>query len=53
MTVRVETTGAAGPWFRWAVVGVDDWARLAHAAGFCGVDVHAAGRRWFGEATRP
>ncbi|MGQ0831927.1 MAG: methyltransferase domain-containing protein [Microthrixaceae bacterium] len=53
MTVRVETRDAAGPWFRWAVVGVDDWPRLAREAGFGDAEVHAAGCRWFGEAARP
>lgn len=53
LTVRVEAGGRAGPWFRWAVVGVDAWPSLAVQAGLAPEGFHAVGGRWFGRATRP
>jgi SAM-dependent methyltransferase len=53
-TVRVEhPDGAAGPWFRWARVGADDFAAMAQAAGLVPVGLEVGGDRWFGRAVRP
>lgn len=53
LTVRVEAAGRAGPWFTWAVVGVDAWPSLAVQAGLVPEGFHTAGSRWFGRAARP
>ena len=53
MTVRVESGDESGPWFAWAVVGVDAWADLAQEAGLCSAGFECVGQRWFGEAVRP
>jgi SAM-dependent methyltransferase len=53
LTVRLESTGGAGPWFPWARVGADAVGGLAAAAGLQprGLDVDAG--RWFARAVRP
>lgn len=53
MTVRVEVPGDAGPWFAWAVVGVDGWTALTTEAGLRPDGFATAGARWFGRAVRP
>lgn len=53
MTVRVEVPGDAGPWFAWAVVGVDGWTALTAEAGLWPDGFATAGARWFGRAVRP
>lgn len=53
LTVRVESAAHAGPWFAWAVVGVDGWANLAAEAGLAPSGFETAGHRWFGTAVRP
>ncbi len=53
LTVRVETGAHTGPWFAWAVVGVDGWAAVATAAGLRPDGFDTAGHRWFGRALRP
>ncbi len=45
--VRFEIDGAAGPWFEWAVVGRDDLAPLAGAAGLDVEDLWCDDGRWF------
>nr|WP_196150824.1 methyltransferase domain-containing protein [Nocardia bovistercoris] len=43
--LRVETEDAAGPWFSWSRVGVEQAARLADATGFrVRADVEVSGR---------
>lgn len=53
MTVRVESGRHSGPWFAWAVVGVDGWAAVASEAGLHPDGFETAGTRWFGRAVRP
>jgi SAM-dependent methyltransferase len=53
LTVRVETGGHTGPWFAWAVVGLDGWAEIALGAGLLPDGFDTAGPRWFGRAVRP
>jgi SAM-dependent methyltransferase len=53
LTVRVETGSHAGPWFAWAVVGVDGWASVTQAAGLRADGFYTAGPRWFGRAVCP
>jgi SAM-dependent methyltransferase len=53
LTVRVEVGSDAGPWFAWAVVGVDGWASVAREAGLSAVGFYTAGARWFGRAVCP
>lgn len=53
LQVRVEHEGDAGPWFPWALVGVDAWASIATAAGFTPLGFDTTGGRWFGRAERP
>ena len=43
--VRLESSRAIGPWFRWASVGIDCAARLADDAGFAVAAIHPIGRR--------
>jgi SAM-dependent methyltransferase len=43
--VRLESSRAIGPWFRWASVGVDCVARLAEDVGLAVAGVHPIGRR--------
>jgi SAM-dependent methyltransferase len=43
--VRLESTRAVGPWFRWASVGVDSAAWLADQAGLVLRGFHPAGQR--------
>ena len=43
--VRLESSSAIGPWFRWASVGVDSAARLAAQVGMSVTGVHQAGGR--------
>lgn len=52
LTVRVESGDHAGPWFAWAVVGVDGWAELAAEARLAPTAFDTAGARWFGRAVR-
>lgn len=52
LTVRVESGAHAGPWFAWAVVGVDGWSPLVAEAGLAISGVETAGHRWFGRAVR-
>lgn len=53
LTVRVEAGSHAGPWFAWAVVGVDGWSSVAEEAGLRADGFDTAGSRWFGRAVRP
>lgn len=53
VTVRIETGEHAGPWFAWAVVGVDGWHGVVEAAGLVPDGFEIAGHRWFGRAVRP
>lgn len=53
LTVRVESGEQSGPWFAWAVVGVDGWSSLVADAGLVATGVETAGQRWFGRAVRP
>lgn len=53
LVVRIESGERAGPWFSWAIVGVDGWAAAAHAAGLTPDGFDTAGGRWFGRAMRP
>jgi SAM-dependent methyltransferase len=52
LTVRVESGDHTGPWFAWAVVGVDGWAQVVGAAGLRPDGFDTAGGRWFGRAVR-
>lgn len=53
LTVRVESGSHTGPWFDWAVVGIDGWASVATTAGLRPDGFDTAGHRWFGRAVRP
>ena len=53
VTVRVESGRTAGPWFPWAIVGIDGWGALAAEAGLRPDGFETAGPRWFGRAFRP
>lgn len=50
--VRLEHGPDAGPWFPWAVVGVDGWPDVAREAGLAPDGMTIAGGRWFGRAVR-
>lgn len=52
LRVRVERGRVVGPWFPWAVVGVDGWSGVALAAGLRPDGFEVAGTRWFGRALR-
>lgn len=52
LTVRIESAGAAGPWFPWARVGVDGFDRLATRAGLTLLDTSSEDGRWFGTAVK-
>ncbi|OHT95473.1 class I SAM-dependent methyltransferase [Mycobacterium syngnathidarum] len=43
--VRLESSGSVGPWFRWAIVGIDHVARLAGDVGLIVTDIHLIGGR--------
>ena len=43
--VRLESTKAVGPWFRWASVGIDSAGRLAEQAGMAVTAIHRVGER--------
>ncbi|HZA11199.1 methyltransferase domain-containing protein [Mycobacterium sp.] len=43
--VRLESSRAIGPWFRWASVGIDCAARLADDVGLTVTDIYPIGRR--------
>lgn len=43
--VRLESSKTIGPWFRWAVVGIDSVPELAADVGLVLSDVHRIGRR--------
>ena len=43
--VRLESSRAIGPWFRWASVGIDCAARLADDVGLAVAGVHPIGGR--------
>ena len=43
--VRLESSRAIGPWFRWASVGIDCAARLADDVGLAVAAIHPIGRR--------
>lgn len=45
--VRLEARGVAGPWFRWAVLGVDGVTGAAAAGGFDVERTWTGGGRWF------
>ena len=49
LRVRVETRGQQGPSFAWSVLGVDDVAATARAAGLAVADIWEGGGRWFSE----
>jgi SAM-dependent methyltransferase len=48
LRVRLEAGGFAGPWFRWAVLGVDGLERAAVAGGFRVARTWKGAGRWFG-----
>src|SRR3954447_10870581 len=50
---RLELSGTAGPWFRWAEVGADAIPQLAAAAGFPAARIETAAdeERWFAIVT--
>lgn len=50
LRVRVEHGPARGPWFRWAVVGADDWGALAAGSGLRPMGLSEIGGRWFARA---
>lgn len=52
MTVRIESGAHAGPWFAWAVVGIDGWHEVVEEAGLVPDGYETLGRRWFGRAMR-
>jgi SAM-dependent methyltransferase len=43
--VRLESASAAGPWFRWASVGLDCAVRLAEEIGLSVKEIHRIGSR--------
>ena len=43
--VRLESSRAIGPWFRWASVGIDCVTRLADDVGLMVADIHPIGGR--------
>lgn len=43
--VRLESSKTIGPWFRWAVVGIDSVPELAAEVGLAFADVHRIGTR--------
>ncbi len=43
--VRLESSKAIGPWFRWASVGIDCAAELAEEAGLALTGIHPIGNR--------
>ncbi len=45
--IRLHRSGRAGDWFGWAVVSVDDIARMARAGGFTVVEHWHEHGRWF------
>ncbi|HEX6470042.1 MAG TPA: SAM-dependent methyltransferase [Streptosporangiaceae bacterium] len=45
--VRLRTGRRAGPWFRWAYVGVDAIEEVAGGAGLAIEEIWTAGGRWF------
>jgi SAM-dependent methyltransferase len=47
LETRVETVDENGPWFPWAIVGIDAVGDLASAAGFSTTEQWEAGGRWF------
>ena len=51
--VRLESTRTIGPWFRWALVGIDSAASLAKDAGLAMSGVHTIGRRVVATLTLP
>lgn len=52
MVVRIESGAHAGPWFAWAVVGVDGWSSVVSEANLTPDGFETAGHRWFGRAVR-
>lgn len=52
VVVRLEADGEAGSWFPWAVVGVDEAAALASAAGLALRGMWKGGQRWFARIDR-
>ncbi|MGH9154730.1 MAG: class I SAM-dependent methyltransferase [Acidimicrobiales bacterium] len=52
LRTRLERGVAAGPWFRWSQVGVDDIDDLATLAGFVATSTWEAGGRWFAQLQR-
>jgi hypothetical protein len=51
--VRLESSRTIGPWFRWAMVGIDSAASLAREAGLVMTDVHTIGHRVIATLTLP
>jgi SAM-dependent methyltransferase len=51
--VRLESSRTVGPWFRWAMVGVDAAASLARDAGLVLTGMHTVGRRVVATLTLP
>lgn len=54
LIVRIEGApgASAGPWFRWARVGADDFASLATEAGLAPAGFTVVHGRWFAQACR-
>lgn len=53
LTVRVESTVGAGPWFPWARVSADAFADVARQAGLRAGAVTRGAGRWFARAVAP
>jgi SAM-dependent methyltransferase len=53
LTVQVNSTGGAGPWFPWAQVGADAFGDLAVGAGLRAAGAEACEGRWFARAVKP
>jgi SAM-dependent methyltransferase len=51
--VRLESTRTVGPWFRWALVGIDAAATLARDAGLVMTDIRTVRRRAVATLTLP
>lgn len=51
--VRVENGATTGPWFAWAVVGIDEIDDDARAAGLSTIERWEAGGRWFARLDKP
>jgi SAM-dependent methyltransferase len=53
VTARIESADVTSPWFPWAQVGVDDFARLVAEAGLHAAGLSVGAGRWFARAVKP